>query len=145
VSNIEQKINANSNLSNLASTTPLGALQTMYGSKFNNDLQHAKSTFAQTRPELNTDLAFNREWDKEQTKWMKAYEGIAEARAEYLKPFRPPAGASAEQLNAFKDKTYKAFEMYPAPTFDPSAAAGKQWSYVTSNAERAAARKLLGR
>jgi hypothetical protein len=145
VSNIEQKINANSNLSNLAQTTPLGALQTMYGSKFNNDLQHAKSTFAQTRQDLNTDLAFNREWDKEQTKWMKAYEGIAEARAEFLKPFRPPAGASAEQLNAFKDKTYKAFEMYPSPSFDPSAPAGKQWSYMTANAEKAAARKLLGR
>jgi len=145
VSNIEQKINANSNLSNLAQTTPLGALQTMYGSKFNNDLAHAKSVFAQNRPDLNTDLTFNREWDKEQTKWMKAYEGIAEARAEFLKPFRPPAGATAEQLNAFKDKTYKAFEMYPAPTFDPSAPPGKQWSYVTSNAEKAAARKLLGR
>jgi len=145
VSNIEQKINANSNLSNLAQTTPLGALQTMYGSKFNNDLQHAKSTFAQTRPELNTDLAFNREWDKEQTKWMKAYEGIAEARAEYLKPFRPPASASKEQLDAFKDKTYKAFELYPSPTFDPGAPAGKQWSYVTTWNEKAVAKKLLGR
>ena len=144
VSNIEQKVNANSNLSNFTETTPLGALQVLNGSRFNNDLAHARSVFAQQNPQFNTDIAFNSAWDKEQTKWLKAYEGIAQARSDFLKPFRPPAGATAQQLDAFKDKTFKAFEMYPAPAFDPGQPIGKQWSYGTSYAEKAAAKRLLG-
>jgi hypothetical protein len=144
VSNIEQKINANSNLSNFTETTPLGALLGLNSTKFNNDLAHARSVFAQQNPQFNTDIAFNSAWDKEQTKWLKAYEGIAQARSDFLKPFRPPAGATAQQLDAFKDKTFKAFEMYPAPAFDPGQPIGKQWSYGTSYAEKAAAKRLLG-
>jgi hypothetical protein len=41
----------------------------------------------------------------------------------------------------FKDKVFKAFEMYPAPQFDSET--GK-WNYQTANAQRAAARRLLG-
>ena len=142
VSNAEQTANQNANLQNLAKTTPLGALQGLHASQFTGDLAGAKADFLARNPQLNTDTKFNSAWAKESTQITKAYEGIIEARIEFLKQFRPPAGASAAQLNAFKDKTFKAFEMYPAPQYNIDT--GK-WNYQTANAQRAAAKKLLGR
>ena len=142
VSNAEQTANQNANLQNLAKTTPLGALQGLHASQFTGDLAGAKADFLARNPQLNTNTKFNSAWAKESTQITKAYEGIIEARIEFLKQFRPPAGASAAQLNAFKDKTFKAFEMYPAPQYNIDT--GK-WNYQTANAQRAAAKKLLGR
>ena len=141
VSNAEQKANQNANLQNLAETTPLGAMQALHRSQFTGDMAAAKAAFLAANPNLNDDTKFNSAWAKESAKYTKAYEGIIEARAEFLKPFRPPAGATPEQLRAFKDKVFKAFEMYPAPQFN--AESGK-WNYQTANAQKAAAKKLLG-
>lgn len=142
VSNAEQKANQNANLQNLAETTALGALQALHRSQFTGDMSAAKQHFLNNNPNIKDDAAFNNAWSKESAKYTKAYEGIIEARAEFLKPFRPPAGASKEQLAVFKDKVFKAFEMYPAPQFNTET--GK-FDYQTANAQRAAARKLLGR
>lgn len=142
VSNAEQKANQNANLQNLAETTPLGALQGLHRSQFTGDMASAKADFLSKNPTLNDDTKFNGAWAKESAKMTKAYEGIIEARAEYLKAYRPGPGAKAAELNAFKDKTFKAFEMYPAPQYNVETGS---WNYQTANAERAAAKKLLGR
>jgi len=142
VSNAEQKANQAANLQNLAETTALGAMQALHRSQFTSDLSAAKQHYMNNNPGLNDDAKFNNAWSKESSKYTKAYEGIIDARAEFLKPFRPPADASKEQLAMFKDKVFKAFEMFPAPKFD--AETGK-WDYGTANAQRAAAKKLLGR
>jgi len=142
VSNAEQKANQNANLQNLAETTALGALGALHRSQFSGDMGAAKQYFLNNNPGLNDDAKFNNAWSKESSKYTRAYEGIIEARAEFLKPFRPPANATKEQLAVFKDKVFKAFEMYPAPQFESET--GK-WNYQTANAQRAAAKKLLGR
>lgn len=141
ISNAEQKINQQANLGQIAEQTPLASLQGLYRSQFTGNLNNYKQYFASQNPDLNTDAKFAAAWQKEQALYSKAYTGIMEARAEYLKQYLPPKDASAQQLDAFRDKVFKAFEMYPAPTFD--ATTGK-WSYVTKNAELAAARKLQG-
>lgn len=142
ISNADMRTNQQANLQNFTETTPLGALQVINRSKFQGDLDAAKSAFIAKNPGLTDDVKFNSEWSKESAKYTKAYEGIADARAQFLKPFAPPKDATKEQLSAFRDKVFKSFEMYPVPTFD--ADTGK-WSYGTANAERAAAKKLLGR
>jgi hypothetical protein len=141
ISNAEQKINQQANLGQIAEQTPLASLQGLYRSQFQGNLNNYKQYYASNQPDLNTDAKFAAAWQKEQAKMSKAYTGIMEARAEYLKQFVPPKDASPQQLDAFKDKVFKAFEMFPAPTFD--ATTGK-WNYQTANAERAAARKLIG-
>jgi hypothetical protein len=141
ISNAEQKINKEANLANIAEQTPLASLQGLYRSQFQGNLNTYKQYYASNQPDLNTDAKFAAAWQKEQARLSRAYTGIMEARAEYLKQYLPPKDASPQQLDAFKDKVFKAFEMFPAPTFD--AISGK-WNYQTANAERAAARKLIG-
>lgn len=142
ISNADMKVNRDANLQNFTETTPLGALQVINRSKFTGDLDTAKSAFIAKNPNLNDEVKFNDAWSKESAKYTKAYEGIADARAQFLKPFAPPKDATREQLSAFRDKVFKSFEMYPVPAFD---AESGNWSYGTANAERAAAKKLLGR
>ena len=142
ISNADMKTNQAANLQNFTETTPLGALQVINRSKFTGDLDTAKAAFIAKNPNLTDDVKFNTEWSKESARYTKAYEGIADARAQFLKPFAPPRDANKEQLSVFRDKVFKSFEMYPVPAYD---AESSKWSYGTANAERAAARKLLGR
>jgi hypothetical protein len=142
ISNADMRTNQAANLQNFTETTPLGALQVMNRSKFTGDLDAAKGAFIAANPGLNDDTKFNSAWSKESSKYTKAYEGIAQARADFLKPYRPPADASKEQLAAFRDKVFKSFEMYPVPAYN---AESNSWTYGTANAERAVAKKLLGR
>jgi hypothetical protein len=142
ISNADMKTNQAANLQNFTETTPLGALQVINRSKFTGDLDTAKAAFIAKNPNLTDDVKFNTEWSKESARYTKAYEGIADARAQFLKPFAPPRDATKEQLSVFRDKVFKSFEMYPVPAYD---AESSKWSYGTANAERAAARKLLGR
>lgn len=138
VSNAEQQANQKANIQNVAELTPLAALQGIYRSKFMSELADAKEAFlSKNQDTYKTDADFNRAWAKEQNKWFKAHEAIAQARAEYLKPFNPGPKASREELNAFRDKVFKAFEIYPSPTFDTSSG----WSYGTKNAEREIVKK----
>jgi hypothetical protein len=142
ISNADMKTNQAANLQNFTETTPLGALQVINRSKFTGDLDTAKAAFIAKNPNLTDEVKFNTEWSKESARYTKAYEGIADARAQFLKPFAPPRDATREQLSVFRDKVFKSFEMYPVPAYD---AESSKWSYGTANAERAAAKKLLGR
>ena len=121
----------------------MASLQGLYRSQFASELAAAKTAFAlKNQAELNTDAKFAAAWNKEQTKLIKNYEAIMEARAEFLKPFRPKEGASAAELNAFRDKVFKAFELYPAPTYDSESGS---WNLGTTWNQKAIAKKVLGR
>lgn len=142
VSNADMRTNQAANLQNFTETTPLGALQVINRSKFQGDLDTAKAAFIAKNPNLNDEVKFTDAWSKESARYTKAYEGIADARAQFLKPFAPPRDATKEQLSVFRDKVFKSFEIYPVPAYDSESS---KWSYGTANAERAAAKKLLGR
>jgi hypothetical protein len=138
VSNAEQLSNQKANLQNIAELTPLAGLQGINRSKFVSELSDYKEQWlAANQDRLKTDLEFSREWAKEQNKWHKAHEAVAQARAEYLKPYNPGPNATPAQLNAFRDKVFKAFEIYPNPSFDTNSG----WSYGTKNSEREIAKK----
>jgi hypothetical protein len=142
VSNADMRTNQAANLQNFTETTPLGALQIINRSKFTGDLDAAKAAFIARNPTLNSDAKFSSAWAKESSDYTKAYEGIAEARANFLKPFAPPRNATAAQLSVFRDKVFKSFEIYPVPAFDSGT---NKWTYGTYDAEQAAAKKILGR
>ena len=142
VSNADMRTNQAANLQNFTETTPLGALQIINRSKFTGDLDAAKAAFIAKNPTLNSDAKFSSAWAKESSDYTRAYEGIAEARANFLKPFAPPRNATAAQLSVFRDKVFKSFEIYPVPAFDSGT---NKWTYGTYDAEQAAAKKILGR
>ena len=142
ISNAEQKSNQASNLSNFTETTPLGAMGVIHQSRFNGDLAAAKQHFLNNNTGNNDDMKFNNAWSKKSNDITNAYEGIISERAKYLKQFAPGRNASPAELNAFKDKVFKSFELYPAPRFNQDTG---NWDYQTTHAERAVAKKILGR
>jgi len=142
ISNAEQKINQQANLGNIAEQTALASMQGLHRSQFSGDLNSAKSSFLSNNPDANTDAKFNQAWSKKKGEAIKAYEGIMRERAEFLKGYVPPRDPTPQQIAAFNERVFKAFEMYPAPRWDSE---NNKWDYQTKNAELAAARSLLGR
>lgn len=142
ISGAEQKINKETNLSNIAEQTPLASMQGLHRSMFQSDLNNAKSNFLTSNPDLNTDAKFQAAWSKKKAEATKAYEGIMRERAEFLKNYVPPRDATPAQIAAFNERVFKAFEMYPAPRWDSE---NNKWNYQTKNAELAAARALARR
>jgi hypothetical protein len=139
ISGAEQKINKETNLSDIASQTPLASMQGLHRSMFVGDLNSAKASFLANNPNFNTDAAFASAWSKKKSEATRGYEGIMRERAEFLKPYAPPRDASPAQIAAFNERVFKAFEMYPAPRWDSE---NNRWNYQTKNAELAAARAL---
>ena len=139
ISGAEQKINKETNLSDIASQTPLASMQGLHRSMFVGDLNNARSSFLTSNPNLNTEIAFASAWSKKKSEATRAYEGIMRERAEFLRPYAPPRNASPAQISAFNERVFKAFEMYPAPRWDSE---NNRWNYQTKNAEFAAAKAL---
>jgi hypothetical protein len=139
ISGAEQKINKETNLSEIASQTPLASMQGLHRSMFVGDLNNARAGFLTANPDLNTDAKFAAAWNKEKAQANKAYEGIMRERAEFLKGYVPPRNPTPAQYAAFNERVFKAFEMYPAPRWDSEQ---NKWNYQTKNAELAAARAL---
>jgi hypothetical protein len=142
ISNAEQKINRETNLQEIASQTPLASMQGLHRSMFVGDMSNARAGFLTANPDLNTDAKFAAAWNKEKAQANKAYEGIMRERAEFLRGYVPPRNPTPEQYAAFNERVFKAFEMFPAPRWDSEQ---NKWNYQTPNAERAAARALVGR
>jgi len=142
ISNAEQKINRETNLQEIASQTPLASMQGLHRSMFVGDISNARAGFLTANPDLNTDAKFAAAWNKEKAQANKAYEGIMRERAEFLRGYVPPRNPTPEQYAAFNERVFKAFEMFPAPRWDSEQ---NKWNYQTPNAERAAARALVGR
>jgi hypothetical protein len=139
ISGAEQKINKETNLSEIASQTPLASMQGLHRSMFVGDLNNARAGFLTANPDLNTDAKFASAWNKEKSQANKAYEGIMRERAEFLKGYVPPRNPTPQQITAFNERVFKAFEMFPAPRWDSEQ---NKWNYQTKNAELAAARAL---
>jgi hypothetical protein len=142
ISGAEQKINKETNLSEIASQTSLASMQGLHRSMFVGDLNNARAGFLTANPDLNTDAKFAAAWNKEKAQANKAYEGIMRERAEFLRGYVPPRNPTAEQYKQFNERVFKAFEMFPAPRWNSES---NKWDYQTPNAERAAARALVGR
>jgi hypothetical protein len=142
ISGAEQKINKETNLSEIASQTSLASMQGLHRSMFVGDLNSARAGFLTANPDLNTDAKFAAAWNREKSQANKAYEGIMRERAEFLRGYVPPRNPTAEQYAKFNERVFKAFEMFPAPRWDSER---NKWDYQTPNAERAAARALVGR
>jgi len=139
ISGAEQKINKETNLSDIASQTPLASMQGLHRSMFVGDLNSARSSFLTNNQNLNTEIAFASAWNKKKSEATRAYEGIMRERAEFLRPYAPPRDASPAQIAAFNERVFKAFEMYPAPRWDSE---NNRWNYQTKNAQLAAAKAL---
>jgi hypothetical protein len=139
ISGAEQKINRDTNLTDIASQTPLASMQGLHRSMFVGDLNNARSSFLTANPNFNTDAAFASAWSKKKSEATRGYEGIMRERAEFLRPYAPPRNASPAQIAAFNERVFKAFEMYPAPRWDSE---NNRWNYQTKNAELAAAKAL---
>lgn len=139
----EQKINKEANLSNIAEQTALASLQGLHRSLFASELGKAKSGFLTANEgTLNTDAKFASAWNKQSSQANKAYEGIMRERARFLQTVpQPPRNATPQQIAAWNERVFKAFEMYPAPRWDSEQ---NKWNYGTKNAEEAAARAILG-
>jgi hypothetical protein len=141
VSEAEQRANKEANIGNIDRIETYAALAGLYRSQFTGDLNASKQAFLASRPDIKTTTQWNTEWQKKESELMRQYQAIAKSRFSVMG--KPPAiGASAQEMAAYKDRVFRAFEVYPSPTFNPST---NRWDYGTANARRAAMSAILGR
>ena len=142
ISNAEQKINKDANIQNIDRMEVYSVMSGLHRSQYQADMNAAKQSFLDRNPNIATDREWNSQWAKQQAIYMKAYEGILRARAEFIGRIPVPGvNASEDAKRNYRDRIYKAFEAYPAPQFDPES---EQWNYGTANAQRAAMNALAG-
>jgi hypothetical protein len=140
VSEAEQRANKEANIGNIDRIETYAALAGLNRSQFTGDLNASKQVFLASRPDIKTTAQWNTEWQKRESDLVKQYQAIAKGRFEIMgKP--PKAGASPAEMSAYRDRVFRAFEVYPAPQFNPGT--GK-WDYITANAKRAAMSAVLG-
>ena len=147
ISNIEQRMNQNANMTNIGELTPWAALTGLTQQQLTGDMAVAKQRFVEQHPELNTATAYQGAWGKEQAKIMKSYEGIYQARLKAIKPYydvaqNPDNSNNPAVQEAYRKATIAAFKTYPTP--DYNAETGR-WEYKTKEAKEAAMRAILGR
>jgi hypothetical protein len=141
VSEAEQRANKEANIGNIDRIETYAALAGLTRSQFTGDLNASKQAFLAARPDIKTTTQWNTEWQKQESQLMRQYQAIAKGRFDIMgKP--PKAGAAPAEMSAYRDRVFRAFEVYPAPQFDP---ATNKWDYVTANAKRAAMSAVLGR
>lgn len=134
VSDAESRANKEANIGNVDRIETYAALAGLNRSQFMGDLNASKQAFLTSRPDIKTTSQWNSEWQKRESELVRQYQAIARGRFEIMgKP--PKAGAAPQEMSAYRDRVFRAFEVYPAPQFSP--ATGK-WDYVTPNAKRAA-------
>jgi hypothetical protein len=140
VSEAEQRANKEANIGNIDRIETYAALAGLNRSQFTGDLNASKQAFLASRPDIKTTSQWNSEWQKRESEMVKQYQAIAKGRFEVMgKP--PKATAAPAEMSAYRDRVFRAFEVYPAPKFDP---ATNKWDYVTANAKRAAMSAILG-
>ena len=141
VSEAEQRANKEANIGNVDRIEAYAALAGLHRSQFTGDLNASKQAFLASRPDIQTTTQWNSEWQKREAELMRQYQSIAKGRFEIMgKP--PAANASPQAMAAYRDRVFRAFEVYPAPTFNPST---NRWDYGTPNARRRAMDAALGR
>ena len=136
VSDAEQRANREANIQNIDQLTVYGALSGLHRSAFQADLGQAKGAFMDRNPDINTPRAFDRAWSQEQNRIMQGYQGVLQARSQFLAQIPVPGkNSTPEQRRQYRDRVFKAFEAFPAPRFNPETGS---WDYQTANARRAA-------
>ena len=140
VSDAEQRANKEANVGNVDRIPAYAALAGLHRSQFNGDLAASKQAFLQSNPQIKTTSEFNSAWQKQEAVRLKEYQGIAKARFDVMGK-APASNATPEAIKAYRDRVFRAFEAYPAPTYD---AANNKWNYQTANARRAAMASLIG-
>ena len=141
VSDAEQRANKEANIGNIDRIPVYAALAGLHRSGFAGDLNGSKQQFMAANPQLRTTTEFNSAWQKQEALLLKQYQAIAKSRFDVMGK-APAANADAAALAAYRDRVFRAFEAYPAPTFNYES--GK-WDYGTANAKRAAMSAILGR
>jgi len=140
VSEAEQRANKEANIGNIDRIETYAALAGLNRSQFTGDLNASKQTFLASRPDIRTTAQWNAAWQQREAELMRQYQAIAKARFNVMgKP--PAATASPQEMAAYRNRVFRAFEVYPAPTFNP---ATNKWDYGTANARRAAMAAILG-
>lgn len=140
VSEAEQRANKEANVGNIDRIPAYAALSGLNRSQFTGDLAASKQAFMQANPQLKTTGEFNSAWQKQESLRLKEYQAIAKARFDVMGK-APAPNASPEAIKAYRDRVFRAFEAYPAPTYDPNT---NKWNYQTANARRAAMAAVLG-
>jgi len=140
VSDAEQRANKEANVGNVDRIPAYAALAGLHRSQFNGDLAASKQSFLEKNPQLKTTGEFNSAWQKQEALRLKEYQAIAKARFDIMGR-APATNAGPEAIAAYRDRVFRAFEAYPAPTFDPTTG---RWNYQTANARRAAMAAVLG-
>jgi len=141
VSEAEQRANKEANIGNVDRIEAYAALAGLHRSQFTGDLNASKQAFLASRSDIKTTAQWNTEWQKREAELMRQYQSIAKGRFEIMGK-APAATASAQEMAAYRDRVFRAFEVYPAPTFNPST---NRWDYGTPNARRRAMDAALGR
>lgn len=146
ISNTEQIMNQNSNMTNIGDLTVWSTLTGLGQQKITGDIAVVKQRFAEQHPELGTATKFEAAWSKERAGILAGYNGVYQARLNVLKPYYDSANKSTNRNNdtvqqAYRDATVAAFRTYPTP--DYNAQTGK-WEYRTKEAKMAAMRGITG-
>jgi hypothetical protein len=146
ISNIEQRMNQNANMTNIGDLGPWSALTGLSKQQLTGDMTVAKAQFMAQHPELNTAASFQKEWAKQQNSILKGYQGIYDARLAAVKPYyeaaNDPKNGNNEQVQRqYRNASVAAFKTYPAPDFNPET--GK-WEYKTKESKMAAMRAIAG-
>ena len=141
VSEAEQRANKEANIGNVDRIEVYAALAGLNRSQFTGDLNASKQAFLAGRPDIQTTTQWNSEWQKRESELMRQYQSIAKGRFEIMGK-APGAKASPQEMAAYRDRVFRAFEVYPAPSFDPGT---NRWNYGTPNARRRAMDAALGR
>lgn len=141
VSEAEQRANKEANIGNVDRIEAYAALAGLHRSQFTGDLNASKQAFLASRPDIQTTTQWNSEWQRRESELMRQYQSIAKGRFEIMGK-APAANASPQEMAAYRDRVFRAFEVYPAPTFNPNS---NRWDYGTPNARRRAMDAALGR
>ena len=146
ISNAEQRMNQNANMTNIGDLGPWSALNGLGKHQLVGDMTVAKQQFAAQHPELNTATKFQDAWSKQYNTIMKGYEGIYQARLSAIKPYyaaaSDPKNKDNEQIQRqYRNASVASFKTYPTPDYNPQT--GK-WDYRTKEAKMAAMRAVAG-
>jgi len=140
VSDAEQRANKEANVGNVDRIPAYAAMAGLHRSQFSGDLAASKQAFLAANPQIKTTSEFNTAWQKQEAMRLKEYQNIAKARFDVMGR-APATNASPEAIKAYRDRVFRAFEAYPAPTYDVGS---NKWNYQTANARRAAMAAIAG-
>lgn len=143
ISNAEQNMNKQANMTNIGDLTPFAALNGLGRRQFQGDLTQERQALLSSG-RFGTRTQFENEWSKIQDQRIKQYESIYKSRLDLIKPYaeaasKNPNDAAAQQR--YRDAAVHSFRVYPTPDFNPQ---NGKWEYRTKESKRAAMNAVVG-